>query len=187
MNMLKSIAAGDKPFAFLTDKTLRRRCQTAFDKGVDCILKTQYRQNGILTVWCAQYDENTLLPAKARAYELPSLSGSESVGIVRLLMNIKNPSKQVQDAIKAALAWFEKNSITGIKIETYTNADGKRDRRAVNDPTAPPLWARFYELDTNRPFFCDRDGIPKYSLAEIGYERRNGYSWYTNAPSVLLK
>lgn len=23
----------------------------------------------------------------------------------------------------------------------------------------PVLWARFYELDTNRPFFSDRDGI----------------------------
>lgn len=22
----------------------------------------------------------------------------------------------------------------------------------------PTLWARFYELETNRPFFCDRDG-----------------------------
>ncbi len=31
-----------------------------------------------LTVWCAQHDEKTLQPAKARAVELPSLSGLES-------------------------------------------------------------------------------------------------------------
>lgn len=29
-------------------------------------------------------------------------------------------------------------------------------------------------------FFCDRDGVPKYTLKEIGSERRNGYAWYGN-------
>ena len=56
----------------------------------------------------------------------------------------------------------------------------------VSDPKAPPLWARFYELETGKPFFCDRDGVKKYSLAEIGAERRNGYSWYTNGPEKVL-
>jgi pectinesterase len=51
-------------------------------------------------------------------------------------------------------------------------------RVAIEDPNAPALWARFYEIETNRPFFCDRDGIPKYSFNEIGHNRRNGYSWY---------
>ena len=50
-----------------------------------------------------------------------------------------------------------------------------------------PLWARFYELDTNRPFFCDRDGIKKYDISEIGHERRNGYSWYNNGGLKVLK
>jgi pectinesterase len=48
------------------------------------------------------------------------------------------------------------------------------------------MWARFYELENNRPFFCDRDGIKKYTLAEIGYERRNGYSWYSDSPQKIL-
>ena len=50
----------------------------------------------------------------------------------------------------------------------------------VPDPNAPPLWARFYEIDTNRPFFCGRDGVKKYAMAEIEPERRNGYAWYGN-------
>ena len=33
------------------------------------------------------------------------------------------------------------------------------DKRMVMDPNAEPTWARFYEIDTNRPFFCNRDGI----------------------------
>ena len=33
---------------------------------------------------------------------------------------------------------------------------------------------------------CDRDGIVKYAVAEIGYERRNGYAWYGKWPENLL-
>jgi PelA/Pel-15E family pectate lyase len=37
-----------------------------------------------------------------------------------------------------------------------------------------------------RPIFCGRDGVVKYSLAEIEHERRTGYAWYnTRAASVL--
>ena len=42
-------------------------------------------------------------------------------------------------------------------------------------------------LEDNRPFFCDRDGVKKYDISEIGYERRNGYSWYNNAGLKVLK
>ena len=64
-------------FAFLDDVD-RVRARQAMDKAIECILKTQITQDGKLTVWCAQHDERTLAPAKARAYELPSLSGSEA-------------------------------------------------------------------------------------------------------------
>ena len=49
----------------------------------------------------------------------------------------------------------------------------------MSDPGAPPLWARF-TIETNRPMFSGRDGVKKYSLAEIERERRNGYAWYGN-------
>lgn len=164
------------------DKTIKK-IEVAFNKGIDCILKTQYKQNGVLTSWCAQHDEETLLPAKARAYELPSLSGKESAKITLLLMSIDNPSKEVITAVDAAYNWFEKTKITGIRIEDIPSSEGtKKDKIVVEDPTAQPLWARFMELEDNKPFFCDRDGIKKATLAEIGYERRSGYAWYTNEP-----
>ncbi len=56
----------------------------------------------------------------------------------------------------------------------------------VKDPNAPPLWARFYEIGTNLPIFSDRDGVPKRDLADIGYERRNGYAWLGDWPSSLI-
>lgn len=185
MRLLKDIADNQTMYDFVR-KEDPQKCAKAFARGVDCILKTQYKQKGELTAWCAQHDVKTLEPAKARAYELPSLSGSESAEIVSLLQSIQKPSPEVKRAIEAAKKWFEKVRIDGIRVETFTNDKGIRDRRVVAAPDAPPIWARFYGLEDNKPFFCDRDGIKRYSIAEIGYERRMGYGWYTDRPLNIL-
>lgn len=165
----------------------KNAAKVAFEKGIECILKTQYVQDGNLTAWCAQYDEHTMEPTKARAYELPSLSGSESAGILRLLMEIEHPSQEVLASIKAAEDWFRKTKIEGLrKVRTYNHSGKVIDKKMVKDSTSGPLWARFMELDNNTPFFCDRDGIKKYALSEIGEERRNGYKWYTDEPEEVL-
>ena len=57
----------------------------------------------------------------------------------------------------------------------------------MRDPDAPPLWARFYEIDTNRPMFSGRDGVKKYDIAEIESERRNGYAWHGAWGADVLK
>ena len=49
------------------------------------------------------------------------------------------------------------------------------------------IWARFYEIGTNRPFFSGRDSEKKYDVKEIEVERRTGYAWYGNWPEKLLK
>lgn len=151
----------------------RQAAQASFDRGIQCILKCQIRVNGRLTVWCAQHDEINYQPRPARTFELASLSGAESAGILRLLMSLEHPSEEVVRAVKAGAAWFEASKITGIRVD---KVDG--DKRVVQDLNAPPLWARFYEIDTNRPIFCGRDAVKKYALAEIEAERRNGYAWY---------
>ena len=186
LTILKGIAERDELFAFVDDPVLIKRCADGFDRGIDCILKTQYRQNGKLTGWCAQHDENTLKPAPARSYELSSLSGSEGADLVLFLMEIENPKPEIKQAIAAAVEWFEKVKITGIKVENQTDANGQRDRVVVEDPSAPAIWARFYQLEDNRPFFSGRDGIKKYAMSEIEHERRNGYGWYTYNPQAVL-
>ncbi len=160
-------------FSFL-DPARREKIKTAFAKGIDCILACQVESGGRLTVWCAQHDERTLAPAKARSYELPSLSGGESGDILRFLMSLDDPSPEVVWAIDAGCRWYEDSKITGLR---QIIVEG--DKIMVADPDAPPLWARFYELETNRSFFCGRDGIVKYDISEIEPERRKGYSWYT--------
>ena len=187
LNLLKDLKDNTNRFSIKPSPETVDRIKDAFDKGINCILLTQYKQNGLLTAWCAQYDEKTLKPAKARAYELPSLSGKESAQIVLLLMSIDNPSKDIIVAVNSAVAWFEKVKITGIKQQwVYNEQTKKRNKIIIADDKAEPLWARFMELDDNTPFFCDRDGIKKASMAEIGPERRNGYGWYTNEPQKLL-
>jgi pectinesterase len=187
MTVLQDIIERNPQFAFVDDPAVIQKCQTAFDKGLDCILKAQYRQNGVLTGWCAQHDEKTLLPTNARAFELASLSGSEGANIVLFLMTVKNPSHELKQSIKAAVEWFEKVKIEGVKITYEIDSEGRRDRVAIADPNAKTVWARFYDLETNKPIFVGRDGVKKDKLSDIEYERRNGYGYYTETPVKAIK
>jgi PelA/Pel-15E family pectate lyase len=188
MSLLRNIARKDRAYSFV-DEARRAKAEQAVAKGIECILKTQVVVNGQRTVWCAQHDEVTLAPAPARAYEHISLSGSESVGIVRFLMGIERPDARVVEAIESAVAWFKQSKLAGLKVVEKRDASLPNgfDRVVVEDASAKPLWARFYEIGANRPIFSGRDSVIKYSLAEIEHERRTGYGWYTSAPAALLE
>jgi PelA/Pel-15E family pectate lyase len=167
----------------------REAARRAFERGIDCILKCQIKIDGKLTVWCAQHDEKDYRPRPGRAFELASLSGAESVGVTRLLMSLEKPSPEVIRAIKGAIAWFEAAQLKGIRVVLEKNDQSPKgtNKRVIKDASAPPMWARFYEIGTNRPIFADRDGEAKYDLADIGYERRNGYGWLGYWPRKLLE
>lgn len=173
---LQQIAAASAPYTFV-DKPRQQRAQKAFDNGITCILNCQIIVDGKPTVWCAQHDENTLAPANGRAYELASLSGQESAEIVDLLMSLKNPDARTKAAIAAAAAWYDSVKIENKESTSVTTPDGKKDRILADAP-GHTIWARFYDLKTQKPLFAGRDGEPKASMADIEPERRTGYSWY---------
>lgn len=192
MKLLKEITDGKVQYAFL-DAALKQKLKTAFDKGIECILKTQINDTGKPTAWCQQHNEVTLAPEWARKFEPPSICNGESVDIVLLLMSIKNPSKEIVAAVENAVAWFNESKILYIKEKTVKIKDTvfkyhttNRDKIIVTDSTAPPIWARYYELKTHRPLFCNRDSKVVYSLAEVDMERRTGYGWYTYSPQKVL-
>lgn len=192
MMLLKDITEGKPEYNFI-DMPLKQQLQAAYDKGLDCILKTQINDAGKPTAWCQQHDEVTLEPAWARKFEPPAICNGESVDIVLLLMSIKKPSAAVINAVQDAVAWFNQSKIMGIKVETFDAPEmvtpyriSKTDKRVVSDSAAPPIWTRYYELKTHRPLFCNRDSKVVYSLAEVARERRDGYSWYTYAPQKVL-
>jgi len=192
MLLLKDIQEGNPEYGFIDSKQ-KKQLQEAYNKGLDCILKTQINDAGKPTAWCQQHDNITLQPAWARKFEPPSISNGESVGVVLLLMSIKTPSPAVIDAVQNAVDWFNGSKIKGIRVETFAAPEmvtpfriSKTDRRVVNDSLAPPIWTRYYELKTHRPLFCNRDSKVVYSLAEVDRERRDGYAWYTYEPQKVL-
>jgi len=186
LNIMQDIIEGAKNFE-VVDPALIPKAKLAVEFGIGCIVRTQIKVNGVLTGWCAQYNKNTLQPEMARKFELVSISGQESVGILKFLMRQKNPSPEIIAAIKAGIEWFESVKIKGFKyvdVDAPNEPKGK-DRIIVPDINST-IWARFYEIGTNRPFFSGRDSEKKYDLRQIDVERRTGYGWYGTWPATLL-
>jgi PelA/Pel-15E family pectate lyase len=185
LTLLRDVARGKEPFAFVDDAR-RAKAEAAVAKGITCILRTQVKQQGRRLAWCAQHDEFNLLPAWARNFEPPSLSGAESVGITKFLMGVEYPSPEIIAAIEGAAAWFQEVAIRGVSVDDHPGPDGQKDRHVVANPAGPVLWARFYELGTNRPIFLGRDKVVQYDFNAIERERRTGYSYINDWPAELL-
>lgn len=185
LELLRNASVGDGPYAFV-DQARRTKASAAVARGIDAILQSQIKQDGQLTVWCAQHDERTLEPAWARSYEPPSLSGGESVGIVRFLMSVEDPAPEIVAAIEGAVRWLRSVAMSGVRLDRIPKPNGRVERVLIEDPEAPPLWARFYELGTNRPLYLDRDSVYRYDFSEIGLERRSGYSYHGTWAAALL-
>lgn len=185
LTLLRDVGAAGAPYGFV-DQPRRDRASAAVARGIDVILRSQIKQEDQLTAWCAQHDERTLAPAWARSYEPPSLSGGESVGIVRFLMSVEDPTPEIVAAIEGAVRWLRSVAMSGVRVQRIPKSDGRVERVLVQDPDAPPLWARFYELGTNRPLYLDRDSVYRYDFSEIGVERRSGYSYHGTWAAELL-
>ncbi|HEY4107943.1 pectate lyase [Puia sp.] len=192
MRVLKDVKDNKPQYAFVTG-SLAKKLRTAYDKGLECILKTQINDAGKPTAWCQQYDETSLKPAWARKFEPPSICNKESADLVIFLMSIDNPTPAVKTAIENAVAWFRASEIADTRVKIIPAQRmvtpfriSYSDRVVVTDSSAPPIWTRYYELKTHRPLFCNRDSKPVYSLAEVDRERRDGYGWYTYSPQQVL-
>ncbi|MBP8067126.1 MAG: pectate lyase [Pedobacter sp.] len=181
LNIMLDIATQSNNFD-VVNKSFIPKAEASYKQGLDCILKTQIYQDGKLSIWAAQYDHNTLKAAKARSFEPASLSTSESAGILKFLMRLKNPSTEVKIAITSAIDWFEKTKIVGYRFDKLPDVN---DKGLIKDE-ASVIWARFYDFDTNTPIFGDRDNSIKNNVAAISFERRNGYGWYGIWPRNLI-
>lgn len=192
MNLLLDITEGRTYYDWM-DKDLMFRIEESLRKAVDVTLNCQIVANGKKTGWCQQHDHKTLLPVKARSYELPSIASMETTSVVEFLMRFNLPDHNIIEAINSAVAWMEESKISGIRLERIKvddrdiNESYKRyDVKVVEDEDAPPIWARYYEIETNSPFFCNRDGVKVYKLDEVDQERRIGYAWYGYWPEDLI-
>jgi PelA/Pel-15E family pectate lyase len=186
LNILGDIVEGKNGFDYI-NPVFKPAAEMAIKKAIDCIINTQIKVNGKLTAWCTQYNPITLVPEMARKFELPSISANESVAIVRFLMRQKQPSVAMKQAINAAIEWFQAVRVNGFRYQDVSAPDQPKgkDRVLVADANSS-VWARFYEIETNRPMFSGRDSEKKYDVKEIEWERRTGYAWYGVWPENLL-
>lgn len=182
LNILYNVAEGKNEFNAVDEK-IKEKAKNAVKKGIECILKTQVLQKGNPTIWADQYDEMTLQPDKARAFEPISLATAESVGIVRFLMT-QPVTPEIEKSVKSAVKWFRDNDIEGYSYDV-AKQNGKTVRVLAEDKSSV-IWARFYDIHDNRPLFGDRDGSVKYNYNEVSEERRNGYSWFGDFAKKLL-
>jgi len=105
--------------------------------------------------WAQQYSHD-MKPAWARKFEPPAVCSAVTARNIRTLVDIALYTKDEKylSPIPAALRWLEESK------------------------TGENLWARLYEVGTNKPIYGDRDGKVHYTLDEISEERRRGYSWH---------
>jgi len=207
MTVLNNVAEKKPDYTFV-DEERRAKATEAVKKGVDFILKCQIVVSGKPTVWCQQHDRETCEPRGARSFEPPALCSWESVEVVQFLMQIDHPSPQVIAAIQNAVAWYDEVKILGKERIKKTDAEGRTiDVVIVDNPDAPPQWARFYycgkldgwplgvpELKLNQPIFVDTDRAHGFrgrgkiydTMAAISLERRKGYNWMWPYANKLL-
>lgn len=130
----------------------RPELRAAALKGGDFLIMAQLPEPQ--PTWAQQYN-GRMEPAWARAFEPPAACSNESGGAMRLLVDLylETGDRRYLEPLPRAIAWFKRSEV------------------------APGIWARLYELHTNKPVFGDRDGKIHYTVEELTPERQTGYSW----------
>ncbi|HVT74634.1 MAG TPA: pectate lyase [Lacunisphaera sp.] len=182
LELLRGVADRQHEYGFVGLETAAQARQ-ALERGIRCVLATQVRDaSGRLTIWGQQHDAIDLTPCAARNFEPISLCSSESVGLVEFLMSLPDPSPEVIAAVDAAVAWFPPRALHDVAWNHRAPAGTGLEPR----PGAPLLWARYYELGTDKPIFGERNRMVHYTPTELTLERRNGYGWFNERPAGLV-
>lgn len=110
--------------------------------------------------WAQQYDAD-MCPAWARKFEPPSIVSRESVDAIRILMSlyVHTGQERFREPLDRAIAWFERSRLP----------DGRL--------------ARFYELHTNRPLYCNL----KYELVYTDDDMPTHYAFKQNIDVAGLR
>lgn len=192
LNVLQD-AAEEQPQWQWLDKERQERARHAVHRGIECILKCQIRVGDMLTGWCQQHDAKSYEAAPARTFELASICPQDTTEIVRFLMRQRAEDQRISVSIEAAVTWLRTVAIEGLRVERvpapvveFPRHRSDFDVVVRDDPMAKRIWARHYEIGTNRAVFAGRDAVKRYALSEIERERRTGTPWYGSWPEKLL-
>ena len=116
--------------------------------------------------WAQQYNFN-MEPAWARVMEPPAVSSAESGKVIDALLDIhlETGHRKFLDTAASAVAWLQRSALR------------------------PKLWARLYELGSNRPIYGDERGGIFYSRAELSAKFARDYNWESayKIPQVIAR
>jgi hypothetical protein len=129
-----------------------KKYQESAKKGGDFLILARLPEPQ--PAWSQQYNFD-MEPAWARAFEPPAVCSSESADAMRMLVDLclETGEQKFLEPMPAFVAWLKRSQIGSNR------------------------WARYYELETNKPIYGDRDGKIHYTLSEISAERQRGYAW----------
>lgn len=146
LRLIKEVAEDKGDMEAIVENTVADKAKTAYDKGVQCILDCQVRDDdGKRTFWCAQHDPQTLEPAYGRPHEFPSYSGAEGARVLEFLMEIENPSVEVKESVIAAVEWLQAHKIPNKKVVDIKEGNTVVNR-VVQDAPGEDMWGRFIQL-----------------------------------------
>jgi PelA/Pel-15E family pectate lyase len=181
MELLRVIGDGGPGSEFVPAESValaRERFAAALRNVLACQLRDA---DGRPTIWGQQHDALTLKPCAARNFEPASECSRESAVLVRFLLSLPQPDAGVAAAVHGAMGWFDRHALHGV----VWNRSAPAGTGLTVQAGAPRLWARFYEFDTGKPIFGERDLTIHYDVAELSLERRNGYGWFVTLPAEL--
>jgi len=110
--------------------------------------------------WAQQYNLN-MEPAWARRFEPPSVCSGESAGLLRILLDLHSATgnKKYLEPLPSAIDWLKRSQI------------------------APEKWARFYELESNKPLYFTKDYRLVYTDDDL--PTHYGFQGEYNIPSTI--
>jgi hypothetical protein len=110
--------------------------------------------------WAQQYNLH-MEPAWARRFEPPSVCTGESVGVLRILLDLHSATgaKKYLEQLPSAIDWLKRSQI------------------------APERWARFYELESNKPLYFTKDYRLVYTDDDL--PTHYGFQGEFNIPATI--
>lgn len=182
INLLLDII--QQPAQFRVSPQQLESVKMALSGGVESVIAEQRWLAGRDTgAWGQQHDPITGQLTAARAFEMAALASNESADLLLALMRIKDPSTELQRAIRGGINWLQSIKMVGVRWQRYPD----HNSALIADTQAEPLWPRMVDLRSGVALFGDRDGSVHLAVGEISLERQQRYGWYSTKPNLALE
>ncbi len=147
----------------------KAKIRKSYDKALDFVIKSQVKQDGVLTGWAGKYDEEIYQPRWARNFEPPSINAFDTAMILFHLISIPDKSDEITNAIYHGNMWM------------YNTVKLDMEYRSQEPPffhTAPgmKMWNKFIDIQTNEGIYAAHSKI-LHHISELPVERLYGYGW----------